>query len=427
GTADRIDTGRLALSWRLPGVIAAALLAFVLVLLARRLFASRILPAVVGLAVLLDGSMFAQARIGMNDVYVALFIVAGWYFIVAAHRPRLSARADILIAGVLLGLGAASKWAAFYTLAGVLVAALAVTAHAYANGRAGRGGPLDLLAGKGRNAAFLFLSFAVIPVGIYLGSYVHWFGGPTAPYGWDLVELTKQMYWYHSGLTSPHPAASPWWSWPVVLKPVYWYFGQSDNGNNAYIYDAGNIALFWAALVGTVWCAIAAIRARSVVLGSVVFAMLVQYVAWIPISRVLFFYHFFTALPFYLLLLSLWLAYLWETGRRGFVVGYLGVAAAAFLYFYPFVSGQPVPGSQAAMFFVLPTWQYDCQFYPSFVCPLNAPADVPIAAVALRVGTAAGLAAIGAGAFFVLRAPDRALAGARSVLGRRARSGSDAG
>src|SRR5205814_785605 len=171
---------------------------------------------------------------------------------------------------------------------------------------------LELLAGKGRNAGFLFLSFAVIPAAIYLASYAQWFGGPTAPYGWDLVELTKQMYLYHSGLTSPHPAASPWWSWPIVLKPVYWYFGQSDGGNNAYIYDAGNIALFWSALAATVWCAIAAVRARSVGLGLVVFALLVQYVAWIPISRVLFFYHFFTALPFYLLALSVWLGHLWD-------------------------------------------------------------------------------------------------------------------
>jgi dolichyl-phosphate-mannose-protein mannosyltransferase len=426
GGADRIETGRLALAWRLPGVIAGALLAFVLVLLARRLFASRLVPTIVGMAVVLDGSMYAQARIGMNDIYVGLFIVAGWYFIVAAHRPRWSARADILIAGVLLGLGAASKWAAFYTLAGVLVAALAVTAFAYANGRPGRGGPLDLLAGRGKNAAFLFISFAVIPVAIYLASYARWFGGPTAPYGWDLVELTKQMYWYHSGLTSPHPAASPWWSWPIVLKPVYWYFGQSDNGNNAYIYDAGNLALFWGALVATVWCAIAAIRARSVGLAFVVFAFLVQYVAWIPISRVLFFYHFFTALPFYLLLLSVGLAYLWDTGRRSWVVGYVAVAAAVFVYFYPFVSGQPVPGSQAAMFFVLPTWQYDCQFYPSFVCSLNAPADVPFAAIALRVGAAGVLAALAAGAFFVAGSPERALATARDVLRRGARGGSDA-
>jgi dolichyl-phosphate-mannose--protein O-mannosyl transferase len=370
--------------------------------------------------------MFAQARIGMNDVYVGLFIVAGWYFIVAAHRPRLSARLDLLIAGALFGLGAASKWAAFYTLAGVLVASLAVTAYAYANGRPGKGGPLDLLAGRGKHAAFLFLSFAVIPVGLYLASYVRWFGGPTAPYGWDLVELTKQMYWYHSGLTSPHPAASPWWSWPLVLKPVYWYFGQSENANNAYIYDAGNIVLFWGALVASAWCAIAAIRSRSATLGFVVFAMLVQYVAWIPISRVLFFYHFFTALPFYLLLLGLWLAYLWESGRRGFVVGYLAAGAAAFFYFYPFVSGQPVPGSQAAMFFVLPTWQYDCQFYPTFVCPLNLPTDVPIAAVALRLGVAGGLAALAAAAFFVARSPERALATARDVLWRGARRGSGA-
>ena len=422
GTADRIETGRLALAWRLPGVVAAALLGFSLVLLARRLFAAPIVPVLVGVAVIADGSMFAQARIGMNDVYVGLFIVASWYFIVAAHRPRRSAAADILIAGVLLGLGVASKWAAFYTLAGVLVAAVSVTVLAYERGRPGTGGPLDLFAGKGRNAAFLFLSFAIVPAGIYLASYAHWFGGPTAPYGWDLVELTKQMYWYHSGLTSPHPAASPWWSWPLVLKPVYWYFGQSDGGTNAYIYDAGNIALFWASLGATVWCTIASVRARSVALGFVSFAFLVQYVAWIPISRVLFFYHFFTALPFYLLALGCGLTYLWETGRSRWVVGVLAVAAGTFVYFYPFVSGQPVPGSQAAMFFILPTWQYDCQFYPSFVCPLNVPSDIPVGAVVLRLALAAVIAALGAAAYAVLSAPGRARA-----LGRRARPGGDAG
>ena len=418
GIAERIDTGQLALSWRLPGVIAAALLAFFVVLLAGRLFRSRAIPVLVGIAVVLDGSMFAQARIGMNDVYVALFIVAGWYFIVAAHRPRLSSRADLLIAGVLLGLGAASKWAAFYTLAGVLVASLAVTVYAYERGRRGTGGPLDLLAGKGRNAVLLFVSFAIVPVVVYLASYLHWFGGATAPYGWDLVELTKQMYWYHSGLTAPHPAASPWWSWPLVLKPVYWYFGQSEGGNNSYIYDAGNIVLFWGGLAATVWCAIAAIRARSIALGFVVFALLVQYVAWIPISRVLFFYHFFTALPFYLLALGCGLAYLWETGRTGRVIAYLAVAAAAFVYFYPFISGLPVPGSQAAMFFILPTWQYDCQFYPSFVCPINVAGDIPLVAIGVRLGSALGLAAIAGGAVFVLRSPERAFAAARSVLGR---------
>jgi dolichyl-phosphate-mannose--protein O-mannosyl transferase len=202
------------------------------------------------------------------------------------------------------------------------------------------------------------------------------------------------MYWYHSSLTAPHPAGSPWWSWPLVLKPVYWYFGASSGGDNAYIYDAGNVVLFWAGVVAFGWCAIAALRARSVALAFVVFAALVQYVAWIPIGRVLFFYHFFTVLPFYLLALATGLAFLWETGRARLVVGYLAVAAAAFAYFYPFISAQPFPGAQAGMFFILPTWAYECTFYPTFVCSPTIGSSFSVAALFGRLALALAVAAV---------------------------------
>jgi Gpi18-like mannosyltransferase/predicted membrane-bound dolichyl-phosphate-mannose-protein mannosyltransferase len=418
--ADLIETGRHALAWRLPGVLFAAMLAFVLVLLARRLFASAVLPAIVGLAVVIDGSMFAQARIGMNDIYVATLIVAGWYFVIAAHRPRRWATLDVLIAGVLFGLALAAKWAGAYALGGLLIASLAVTARAYERGHPGSGGPLDLFARSGLNALFLFVSFAVIPAAIYLASYVRWFGGPTIPYSWSLIELTQQMYWYHSGLTAPHPAGSPWWSWPLVLKPVYWYFGASSGGDNAYIYDAGNVALFWAGIVAFGWCAIAAVRARSVSLAIVVFAALAQYVAWIPIGRVLFFYHFFTVLPFYLLALAAWLAYLWETGRARLVVGYLAVATAVFAYFYPFISAQPFPGAQAGMFFILPTWTYECTFYPTFVCNPTIGSSFSISALFGRLALGLAVAAIVAALLSWTSSPgfSRLLATARTGMRR---------
>jgi predicted membrane-bound dolichyl-phosphate-mannose-protein mannosyltransferase/Gpi18-like mannosyltransferase len=398
---DRIETGRNAFAWRLPGVLFAGLLAFFLILLARRLFASPLVALFTGAAVVLDGSMFAQARIGMNDIYVTAFIVAAWYFIVAAHRPRRSARIDIVIAGVLLGFAVAAKWAGVYTLAGVFVAAVAVTAYAYERGRPGTGGPLDLFAGRGLNAGFLFGSFAVVPFALYLLSYRSWFGGPMAPYGWSLWELTQQMYWYHSGLTAPHCAGAPWWAWPVDLKPVYWYFGNSFANTNGYIYDAGNPLLFWAALPATAIVGGLAVRTRSAALGIVALALLAQFVAWIPISRVLFFYHFFTALPFYLLCLAVVLALLWER-RRTAVIVFGAVAAIAFLYFYPFISGVPIPGDFANAYFILPTWQYDPAFYPTDSCPdlvsENAATSLTIAiawlyelaAVALGVSIAIG-------------------------------------
>ncbi|HYV22332.1 MAG TPA: phospholipid carrier-dependent glycosyltransferase [Candidatus Bathyarchaeia archaeon] len=418
--ADLIETGRHALAWRLPGLVFAAVLAFFLVLLARRLFASAVLPGLVGLAVVIDGSMFAQARIGMNDIYVATLIVAGWYFVIAAHRPRRWATLDVVIAGVLFGLALAAKWAGAYTLVGLLIASIAVTARAYERGHPGAGGPLDLFARRGLNALLLFAAFAVIPAGIYLASYVRWFGGPTIPYGWDLIELTKQMYWYHSGLTAPHPAGSPWWSWPVVLKPVYWYFGAAGGGDNAYIYDAGNVALFWAGIVAFGWCALAAIRARSLPLAIVVFAGLVQYVAWIPIGRVLFFYHFFTVLPFYLLALAAGLAYLWETGRARLVVGYLALATAVFAYFYPFISAQPFPGAQAGMFFILPTWTYECTFYPTFVCNPTIGSSFSVSALLARLALALVVAAAVAALMSWSSSPRfaRLLATARSGMRR---------
>src|SRR5207245_8805340 len=167
---------------------------------------------------------------------------------------------------------------------------------------------------------------------------------------------------------SPHCAGSPWWAWPVDLKPVYWYFGQSSGGANGYIYNAGNPILFWAALPAAALVGGLAFRLRSASLALVTLAMLTQYLAWVPISRVLFFYHFFTALPFYLLCLAIVLALLWERRRNG-VAGLLVVAAVACGFFYPFVSGVPIPGDLANVYFILPTWQYDPTFFPTDSCP----------------------------------------------------------
>ena len=401
---DRIETGRHGLAWRLPGVLFAAMLAFFVVLLARRLFASPLVAWLAGAAVVLDGSMLAQARIGMNDIYVAALIVAGWYFVVAAHRPRRSATIDLLIAGALFGLAIASKWAGVYALGGVFVLAVAQTSIAFERGDIGGGGPLDLLRGRRpTNAILLFVAFAVIPLAIYLAAYRPWFGGPTAPYGWNLWELTQQMYWYHSSLTAPHCAGAPWWSWPLDLKPTYWYFGQSAGTANGYIYDAGNLALFWVALPAAALVVALAVRARSWSLALISLAMLAQFVAWIPISRVLFFYHFFTALPFYLLCLAVLLALVWERSRT-VMISYLGVVIAVFAIFYPFVSGLPLPGDIAGAYFVIPTWQYDPAFYTTDSCPTPI-AENAATSVTVVVAWLYELAVVGAAAAVAMGVP----------------------
>jgi hypothetical protein len=126
---------------------------------------------------------------------------------------------------------------------------------------------------------------------------------------------------------------------------------------------------------------------------------------------VLFFYHFFTALPFYLLCLAIVLATLYERRRRA-VLAFGAVAAATFVFFYPFVSGVPIPGDAAGVYFILPTWQYDPAFYPTESCPTAISASFATS-LAVTIAWAYELAALALGVAIAL-----GLAPARRALAR---------
>ena len=53
------------------------------------------------------------------------------------------------------------------------------------------------------------------------------------------------MYGYHNGLTAAHPASSPWWAWPMNLKPVWFYQEGLAAGTSAALYDAGSLVIWW--------------------------------------------------------------------------------------------------------------------------------------------------------------------------------------
>jgi hypothetical protein len=129
GAAATVDAGSHALAWRIPGVLAGVLMAALLYVLARILFARRSVAILVGLLVLVDGMLFVQSRIGMNDAYVALFIVTAYTLFAALWTGALRFRGAFWVAmptiGLLLGLALASKWVAAYAIGalGILVLA----------------------------------------------------------------------------------------------------------------------------------------------------------------------------------------------------------------------------------------------------------------------------------------------------------------
>jgi C-terminal four TMM region of protein-O-mannosyltransferase/Dolichyl-phosphate-mannose-protein mannosyltransferase len=132
GSVAAVDVGQHEFAWRLPGVLAGAAMAGFLYVLARILFRRRSVALIVGLISLVDGMFFVQSRIGMNDAYVGLAIVAAYTLFAALWMGAWKHRGAFWIAipliGLFLGLGLASKWVALYALGGIAILILARSA-----------------------------------------------------------------------------------------------------------------------------------------------------------------------------------------------------------------------------------------------------------------------------------------------------------
>ncbi|MEO8638682.1 MAG: phospholipid carrier-dependent glycosyltransferase, partial [Chloroflexota bacterium] len=182
-------------------------------------------------------------------------------------------------------------------------------------------------------------------------------------YGWSLDEMQSQMFGYHFGLQAGHPAASPWWSWPLDLKPVWFYSHSYDNRLMAVIYNGGNPILFWAGIPAVVWCGILAWRRRSLALALVAAAFAFQYLPWTRIERATFHYHYFTAA----LMAMIAVAYVVDEGLRSWAyrslaIAFLVLAVIAGLLIFPLGSALAMPDWYINAARALAPWNYAFRF-----------------------------------------------------------------
>jgi len=186
-------------------------------------------------------------------------------------------------------------------------------------------GWLRLGSGLGLPIVWMVVCLVAVPLAVYVALYLPWAfienhqlvaGFPAGHTGQTLVDLTGAMYRYHNNLTAAHAASSPWWAWPLNLKPVWFYQGAYASSTAASIYDAGNMVIWWMGIPAMGFVAYQAFRRRSLALALILIAFLAQWVSWARIDRAAFQYHYYTSLPFVVLALGYFLAELWHGASR---------------------------------------------------------------------------------------------------------------
>jgi len=176
-------------------------------------------------------------------------------------------------------------------------------------------------------ATLVFFALAALPLGVYIASYIPWAalgnqliaGWPVGNTGQTLVDLTASMYRYHDTLRVAHAASSPWWAWPLDLKPVWFFQSTFTAGGGSWtgaVYDGGNVLSRILSIGGAIWLAVEAWRRRSWGLASVLILGLALWLPWARIDRASFQYHYYPTSQIALIGLALLLADLRAGSQR---------------------------------------------------------------------------------------------------------------
>ena len=359
--------------WRIMGTLFGIAMVPVFYLLARRLFKRTWLAAGVTALFALDFMRYTQSRIATIDVYVVFFVLLGAYFMVwfcqsFIPNGRHGALVPAALGGVAFGLGCASKWTGVYAGAGLAVVYFAALLLRHKALAAGPGGGLQQRETYRQDLSFALLAglgfYVVVPVVVYVLSYLPLVLAPDNGFTMaSILPAQQSMYSYHSQLTSTHPFESKWYTWPLLLRPVWYYMGtRLPDGIVASIAVLGNPVVFWGGAAAVVLQLLRTLRGKAKPAVWFVLAFwAAQYLPWVLITRATFLYHYFAAMPFALLALGLLLDSLAEhhpRAAKGVTIALVVVAAALLAYFFPVLSGLPIPAAYAAALKWLPGWGF---------------------------------------------------------------------
>lgn len=312
--------GENSFAYRLPGALLGVGIIYLIYLIAKRLFEDEALALLSAAVFSLDGLALVMSRIAMNDNYILFFSLLSIYLFIKNKN---------LSSAIAFGLALASKWSAIWCLPILFII---------------------WLRRKNKFQPSLFIYFLILPITVYLLTYLPMFlTGHNLSIWWG---MQKQMWWYHTGLKATHPYTSLWWTWPLLIRPIYLYTSDEIGGMVARIYAMGNPLVFWFGASSVVISFIYAFIEKNKKLGFIVFSYFIFFAPWAASPRIMFLYHYLPSLPF----LAIATGYVLRRNPKLIFI-FLSFAFLSFMYFYPHWAGLQVPLWLDSSYYWISSWR----------------------------------------------------------------------
>ena len=325
--------GMTPFGWRVSNVIFAGLMLFIFYYFALLLFKEKLYALGAGFLMTYGFMHIAQARMAHIDTFSVFFLLLSYIFLYRfISRQKL---VELFTSGLFFGLASAVKWSAVFSGLGFVLLLLYVIFSRHA-----------LLKRFRLSKLLMYGLYSYVLIGgmAYLLTFPEMYqrsGGLHA-----VINYNLNMYHYHSTMTQTHPYSSPWWSWPLDMKPMGYYKhyeGKLLSTINAF----GNPAVFWLGIVAVLYLIFVMFKKATLEAAVIISGFVGLYLPYVFVGRLMFIYHFYYAVPFLMLAIIYMFKDLIAWSRYGYALfaTYLLIVTGLFLAFYPVLSGYAVETS----------------------------------------------------------------------------------
>lgn len=342
--------------WRIIGTLFGIAMLPILYLFAKRLTGDTPASALACFIFAFDFMHFTQTRIATIDVYIVFFILCMYYFLYRflstdfASAPLKQLLIPLGLCGLCMGLGVSCKWTGVY--AGLGMGLLFFLHLGLLIRKSTKGQPLKKLWGTALGNRVIkvicccVIFFIVVPLLIYLFSYLPFRDSEGNGLLARAIKNQTDMFSYHSKLKATHYFASPFYEWPLIIRPIWYYYGTVSGTLRESISAFGNPLVWWMGLPALGLMIYLLLFRKDRRAGFLIVGYFSQYLPWFFVTRLTFIYHYFPSVVFLVLMISYGMRNLKESlPKKAYVpiiVIYALFVFALFLMFYPVLSGQAV-------------------------------------------------------------------------------------
>ena len=223
------------ISYRWLNALAGTSIIYVAYKLCIELFNKKSLALLAALFFALDGSLLVDSRFGLINVYLSLFGLLSVLFLLKYLKGKTNL-SMLFISCFMLGLTFSIKWngLGFWLMSVLFILFVLFLNKQLVSERKG------LLPRKTQNFKVNFLSVSLAPFLAYLILWIP----DLLFHGADIVDKHSQIASYHTSNVEQklHPYSSSWFTWPIMLKPIAYYFASREilttSGNSLIVYNA---------------------------------------------------------------------------------------------------------------------------------------------------------------------------------------------